>query len=492
MKEIIIYLHTSEQTDSQSTKPWLPDFTKNLSSSLNRFGVNVNAITSQENVFFNAINGRVAGCYLPIINRQFTNSGHAVSQFNNVISKIEDSYKNQAINLSLIEEVLAMNHANYQPLYKFFNQGQFNQGQAGRIIESHLPGNNNYTSFQFHINNIAKEISYQLLKLASTVSYDSRVFIGTSTSDLAEPVNMLYNFLLDNNMEVIRPTNPEGLTKEFIEKKISSTMESCWLCIHPFGNGSLHKSSFVNEQTSMVKLENELAAKQLISNKNNPLSNRKFKRIIWIPRMASPSTYEGRLIERIKNQSQLRNDAEILDCSLDELKEIIISYNNDATSNNIFYSAHQTSAPQVNETINVTEKGIEKNTVFVLFEEQYRPHLKQLNQILSNMGLKAITLEDISNSPNFSKVKLEILQYCCGVIIFASNWNTTWFKSNLNEIVKSKSVRDFSMDFICLLSQEIEQLPYNFENELVLIKVNGDISEEQLTTVLQNKGNLSD
>lgn len=486
MKEIVIYLNTVSTSNENVSKKWLQQFTQSLQVSLEKFDVNVHSITNQKEAFFKSLGGNKIGCYLPVIDRFFINTESEQYNFRSIVEKIENQYQGQAFYLCLIEEVLPINHADYQPFYKFFNQGNTSQEHIGRVQEEYLPGNNNFASFKNHIERIAKEISYQLLKISSSRDSETKVFIGSTTSDLQEPVNSLYNFLLGQGIHVASPVKPIGLGTPYIEKKIKQIISRCWLSIHPYGNGSFSKDLFLPDNSNMIELENRITAQHYTFNKSNYLSEGDFKRIIWIPREASKSTYEGRTIDRIRTHSSMNGDAEIIDCSLDELKEIISSYYKETTSNE--YNDSLTTEDQYDSGYYDDADDDSQKAVLVLYENAYEYILPELKEVLRSNGLQLVTLKDLETEGDFTTAKNNVLQNCKGVLLMASNWNTTWFKSNLNEVVKAKSIRETPFNFLCLMSKEIEHLPYNFANDLQLVKINGKLNSEMLKTLLHNSG----
>ncbi len=486
MKEIVIYIQTVNQSDENLSKKWLHLFTQNLQKSLDIFDVNVNAITNQKEAFFNSLKGQIVGCYLPIIDKAFIDSDSDIYSYKNIVSTIENNYSKQAFHLCLIEDVLPINHASYQPFYKFFNQGNSNQEFIGRDQEKQLPGNNNFVSFKNHIQHIAKEISYQLLKLSANRTNGAKVFIGSTTSDLTEPVKTLYNFLLEQGIDVVTPISPSGLGSQYIEKKISQLMQRCWLAIHPLGSGTLDKQLFLEDNSNLCELENKISAQHYIENKADYLSEREFKRIIWTPRTPSKSMFEGRMIERITAQAKSNSNADILDCSFDELKEIILSYYKESIKNEFDNTAFSEKQP---ETEIPDYNNNTKRKVLVLYESSYVSTLKELAPILAENDFQLVTLKELENEIDFTSAKNKALQKCDGVIFLTSNWNTVWFRSNLNEVVKAKSIRSLPFSFLCIISKEIDQLPQYFDKDLQIIRMNGEINQILLKTLLVNKDN---
>ena len=95
-----------------------------------------------------------------------------------------------------------------------------------------------------------------------------------------------------------------------------------------------------------------------------------------------------------------------------------------------------------------------------------------------------VTLKDIESEPDFPQAKNKILKNCTGVLLLSSNWNTNWFKSNINEIVKAKSLRSNKpFSFLCMVSKEVEQLPSGIYDEIILLKLNGSPLKGQYSRV---------
>jgi hypothetical protein len=483
MKKIVLFIHTIASHNQTHEQLWVNEFTKRLSKSLENFNVTVSSIAQNKEEFLHAIGGEDIGCYLPIVDRLFSHSHSDKSIFSSIKDSIGKNSISKAFTLSLIQEVVPINYAIFQPFYNFYNQGFYTAGQ-NRFNQIQLPGNNTEQSFQYHINNIAKEINYQIIRLSLSANFNHGVYIGSTTSDLSGPINSLYNFLLNNNLEVFAPINPEGISISYAKKRIMQNLQRSWLSIHPIGNGTLSKSNFLENNLTLCELENETAIEYFNSLNLKRFNESYFKRIIWLPKSTTHTTFEGRMIERIKNSSEL--NADILHCSFDELKEIIISYYNDFQTKTTSYNYNEkenNEKPTVsgeNKKINYSE------SVFILFEKKYEPDYKILNKYLDDKSIPTISMEDIGHFDNFTESKDSILKQCKGIVMFASSWNNSWFKSNLTDIIKARILHNIKFNYFYLFSREIEQLPQNLENDIILKHISGIINHENLSEIVFN------
>lgn len=483
MKKIVLFIHTIASHDNTNEKLWVNEFIKRLSKSLENFNVTVSYIAQNKEEFLNALGGVDIGCYLPIIDRLFSHSHSDKSIFSSIKGSIGKNSNTKAFTLSLIQEVVPINYAVFQPFYNFYNQGFYTAGQ-NRFNQIQLPGNNTEQSFQYHINNIAKEINYQIIRLSLSANFNHGVYIGSTTSDLSEPINSLYNFLLNNNLEVFAPISPEGISTAYAKKRIMQNLQRSWLSIHPIGNGSLSKSNFLENNQTLCELENETAIEYFNSLKSKRFNENYFKRIIWLPKSTTHTTFEGRMIERIKNSSD--QNADILNCSFDELKEIIISYYKDFQSKTSSYSRTERENTEKISVSGEKKKANYSESVFILFEKIYESDYKILNKYLDDKSIPTISMAEIGNLDNFTESKDSILQQCKGIVMFASSWNSSWFKSNLTDIIKTRILHNIKFNYFYLFSREIEQLPQNLENDIILKRISGVINNENLSEIVFN------
>lgn len=484
MKRIALYIHTISSEVKQQDMLWLKEFAQRLAKSLENFNVYIGSISYTKKEFLDALNSGDIGCYLPIIDRYFSHSQTDKIIFSEIKEFINSNNKTRAFTLSLIQEVVPINYAVYQPFYNFYNQAFYPEEQK-RYGSINLPGNNTEQSFQYHINNIAKEINYQLIRITVSGNFEKGIYISSTTSDLEEPVNSLYNFIMNHNLDVLSPIQPEGLSLDYAKKKIQQNLQRSWLSVHPIGNGSLKEGNYLKSNQTFCELENELSAQYYKQLKANRISEKYFKRIIWLPKPTTPGTFEGRMIERVKNSSF--ENADILNCSFDELKEIILSYYEDyqektnISNQNITVKDDDYSSSRKKELISDYS-----NSVFILFENNYETDSKVLRNLLNQKNQTSVMLQDIDDSLNFTQTKSQILQKCKGIIIFSSSWNNAWFKSNMNDIIKTKIMDNSQFNYIYLYSREIEQLPQDIENDVILVKISGVINNENIPDLLFN------
>ena len=238
MKRIALFLHTISDTEHKQEKLWLKEFTIRLSKSLENFNVIIGSITYNKEDFQKALDCGDIGCYLPIIDRLFSHSQTDVNIYSDIKEFIINNCKISAFSLSLVQEVVPINYAIYQPFYNFYNQAYYPEEQKryGNIM---LPGNNTEQSFQYHINNIAKEINYQIIRVTLSGNVDKGIYISSTTTDLEEPINSLYNFIMNHNLEVFSPIRPEGISVDYAKKKITQNLSRSWLSLPPSTPGAV-------------------------------------------------------------------------------------------------------------------------------------------------------------------------------------------------------------------------------------------------------------
>lgn len=480
MKNISIYLHQSFVNREKSQKKWLINFIERLNRSFNTYNIDLVKVYHDQETFLSEVDNPGNFAYIPIIDLNFINSEQDIKAFRHLNDLFINTPSRKVFTLSLIEEVIPLNYAEFQPFYNFFNQGYISGKTESNISQFKLPGNNNDQSFQYHINNIAKEINYLIIKQGQSNNGEPGIYIANTTPDLEQSMENLSNFLINQGIPVNTPIKPGLLPYEFAEKKVLRKMKNCFLSVHSFGNKPMQKEQYFSNDIPICELENEISCN--IKNKSdNEGDNQYFKRILWLPKPLSPSSHEARLIERIKRNSN--NTTTILTCTLEELKKIIIDnkLKNDQSVNNprtddktiLEYS------PRYNETSL-------KESVYVLYEKSYECKIEKLSSIFMEKGLNIITQEIISNEENYLEIRDQVLKHCGGIAILTSTWNSAWFKSNINEIRKILSYTgNDNLKFQCIVSKEIEQLPPDLEDKFIFYKIPDNLSSDHFSNLSQ-------
>lgn len=481
MKEIKIYLHGWQETEAAVKGLCSKSFKQLLQEALRRYQISVTDFAISKDDLLQVSGSGIAAVYLPSITKQFVELDHDLSIFTSLKERVELQTGNVVL-LSVIADLLPVNLASFQPYLKLSND--FVQPQLLELTNAGGSKRSLIQLFQTSINCIAEGINQQLERNTCNNSSEKSVFIAHATSDLEEAVQLLCNSLIEKNKEVVTPVTAPNLSKNYYAKRVNTALENSWLCIHPLGVGEMPLINDAEGALNVLQMEAELSANHLMR-----LGNRAyFKRIVWVPKHISLTSYEGRLIDRIRSQTLQNKNGEVLECSLDELEDTIEEYhrqfqdfNKDGSLSDLF---------EINETLSEKNEAYEysnDDTVFVFCELAYEAALSELKTVLKEHKLIVQTSDDIKDVKDFLQQRSLMLRKCKGVIFLTSNWNSDWFKGNFNEVIKAKALRKTnSYGFLWILSREITQLPPTITSDVALITMNGTFDNNLITSMLAN------
>jgi hypothetical protein len=128
-------------------------------------------------------------------------------------------------------------------------------------------------------------------------------------------------------------------------------------------------------------------------------------------------------------------------------------------------------------------ENIQENCVYLIDDDNYSDTLHEIKVLLSEANIPAYDFTCIPQSTDPGKWQSECLKKSIAVLILTGNWNTKWFKSNINEVRKACALRGGQKyELIAIVSHEITVLPGDIEDFSVLIKLPGKkVNKDDLT-----------
>lgn len=139
------------------------------------------------------------------------------------------------------------------------------------------------------------------------------VYLAVSSLDIQDHADELRRELEAQNCEVL-PATSFPLTADRLIESIREDMSRCTLSIHPLG--ARYGVVPENETRSVVELQYELAIHRTDPN---------FTCVVWIPPISGPVEDRQRaLLDRIRNQREDAAALELLETSLEELKNFVV------------------------------------------------------------------------------------------------------------------------------------------------------------------------
>lgn len=458
MNKFIVYIQTAEE------KIWRSQLSDKVKEAFKlRLDIEIDLASSSEHFIEKLHEPNKIGIYLPLISSNFVMNSDITEKYKQIKNLIDTRFSNNALTLALLIELFPDNQALFQPLFKFYlpNKEHLNFENLNQIENIEIENN---------LKLLMKKIEVSLNTLNSSKNEQKHIFIGAVTSDLKETSSQLYNFLLNNNIAVANPIdyNQDKIT---ITNNIKQRITNSWLVIHACSIGFLEAINKNSTTETIFELEYQLSTEIYEEQKKSDTDIPPLKRILWLPYKPSSSSYEGRLLDRIMSSSESSKNIDVLNCSFEELKQIILSYHQ---------KEFDDSEPQIENDEEKTCIEIDENTVYIMYDKQYKKHVNAVKEYFSKQKITAYVLDDFINIiEGFNNIQETLLQKCKGVLILASSWNTNWYKYNFNEVLRSKIRRVDKIDFICTVSNEIEQLPSDFEQHSLLYELDDILKEKR-------------
>lgn len=305
--------------------------------------------------------------------------------------------------------------------------------QSGRPIEfNKMFGTENEVAYWSKLNDVAHDIT-ELLKslksestssLSKDVAVDPEkklsVYLAETSYDLNEYRENIKRELQEHNV-VIYPDRSLPLVSGEFKDVVKQMAEKCDLSVHIIGNNY----GIVPEGTdkSTVALQNETIT---------ALSkNLKISRLFWIPPDLAPEDpRQVKFIDEIQNSTEIQNGADILECSLEDLKYTIHKYLKDIKEARM--KPALVDPPDVKSSISPDLPKM----IYLICDQQDLEHTGELEDILFDQGFEVILPVFDGDESQIRLDHQENLKSCDAVLLYYGAGNELWMRSKIRELIK--------------------------------------------------------
>ncbi|KOY86170.1 hypothetical protein AD998_08415 [bacterium 336/3] len=238
------------------------------------------------------------------------------------------------------------------------------------------------------------------------------------------------------------------LQKEDTEQEIKENLKKCFISVHLIG--TTYQEQFSYQNKPLGKLENEIAAHYCNSHHD-------FKRVIWIASEKTEEENQALYMNTIFRDKQLNRGADIISCTLEELKGLVEEKIQKQTQN--FDNEQQ-------------------NHIYLIYDETAEQDALSIYNTITEKGesVAQINTSKYDAKDAWMQEHLSNLMNCKAVFFVNNSKSLKWFHSKLTDTFKIKNIgrkKDFSTRV--LLSRTIQDLPQNSLYESVtLINMNDE------------------
>ncbi|MFH2095727.1 MAG: hypothetical protein ABIJ16_08485 [Bacteroidota bacterium] len=254
--------------------------------------------------------------------------------------------------------------------------------------------------------------------------------------------------------------------KDMLEKYIMECMGFADIAVHIFG--SLEGAVVQGTNTNIVEYQNQIGAKYCRE------SNKKIKRLIWIPPDLLFEEESQRInIEKLKRSSEELKGAELVQTPIEEFKSIL----------------HRNMIVQSHGETGISD-GIDGLIAYIMFEQRDIHAAESVMELLTKSGIKVNRLDMNIENHNLISIHRKNMVTCDGVIIVTDNPSDQWTRSKLNDVLKSMGFgrkKDYKVKALVTGNDRIENLQVG-DDYLIISKVHGAF-EEQMKPLIEKLKN---
>jgi len=306
--------------------------------------------------------------------------------------------------------------------YQFFNIDP----DTGRVRElNEVFGPEAQRDFWMRLDDLAHDVCCLLETVHSSGTavlpryneQERAVYLAETTFDLREQREIIKRDLQQHGYTVL-PNSPLPHVESEVEEAVRRDLAQCQMSIHLIGK----TFSLVPEGglQSLLEMQNELAIERA--------GHGAFLRLLWIPpNLQVDDARQRALIEEVRADSRIQQDADLLETSLEDLRTIIQQQLKNADK------------PKVPEPLPVNRLPIGQDLprLYLIYDQRDEVITTQWEEFLFEQQLEVIR-------PVFEGTEAEIREYheenlrsCDGALIFYGTGNECWLRRKLRELQKS-------------------------------------------------------
>lgn len=456
----IIYPYQEDQTKHEADHIWVSEFKRYLGASLHQlidetvaieqFSVHPGNVSVNELINENAV-------FICLISPEYVEN----ESYKQVIQEIYDFQKETGINriFHVVKFPITSDELpewlQFEPQYAFYDK----KPNTRKYIEIDFSRELNETHVIWHkLTDLVYDIHESIIALNDQVdarnnNFQYSIFIAEVTPDQEENRNKIIREMKQQGYNVFPKHNLPVRSKE-MEPILLDILDKCIMSIHMMGG--LYGTYLKDSRYSVSDYLNRTVRNYL---KEIDLSNRKFKRIVWLPPYLKISDQRQDLfLGRLKREE---NDpaTELIQSPLEELKTLIFKSLNDFKKN------MQIGTGRV-------------SSVYIVHDPLKTNSLEQYEQFFQDKAIRALSLS-FDDEESIINEHINNLRYCDSVLVIANN-NQNWLEAKLRDIVKVKGYgreKPFSFKAVITESDEgLNKLDEKITKDVIFLSNNRDLT----------------
>lgn len=400
--------------------------------------------------------------FIVVLDDSYSSSTKSVQELATILSVIQKDMGGLSPDKRIFKVLISDINKTNQPEYirNILPNRFFIKSDAG-IIPVDFQKHSEYVEireFRLRLIDLAYNISY--IQRAAGTKSNKTIYLAETGPDQVfnreiikrELIHYGYNVLPDKLL-------PED--KEMLEKYVMECLSFSDLAVHIFG--SIEGNIVQGTNVSLVEYQNVVGAKYYKE------SNRKIKRLIWIPPDLLFDEESQRInIEKLKRDSAGLLGAELVQTPIEEFK----------------YIMHRNILDQLHSAIEMIDKSTEPVT-YVMYEPKDKAMAEKVISRLEQSGIKANDLDVNVGNQNLISTHRKNMVTSDGVVIVSENPFSQWTKSKMNDVLKSMGFgRKKNFKAKALVTSENDE-KIQMSDDYIIINGDNDALEEKMKPLIE-------
>ncbi|WP_333820395.1 DUF4062 domain-containing protein [Ohtaekwangia sp.] len=325
---LIVFADRDNETTGKNEPGWVSQFKKFLELMLTQvLGEKPNILLKGEHDLITAPKLDNAAVLVPVLSRDFIQSGHCLDHVETFYKAIESNTKNRNRVFKVFRTPLSL-HEQPPRLRELLGYEMYQLDPDSGEIREYTDYFSTEAERQYWMKmvDLAYDIYEILLFLkdstspaeVKTIYKRKTIYLAETGHDLSVQRNIIKRELQRHGYNIL-PNQTLPANAGDLERLVRKNLDESSLSIHLIGSayGEIPEGS----EKSVVDIQNKLAAEKSIQVKEN---GQEFTRLIWIsPNLTHASERQKSFIENIKRDVEAQEGAEILQTPLEDFKNIM-------------------------------------------------------------------------------------------------------------------------------------------------------------------------
>ncbi len=421
--DILILFAEKDNETNKSELGWVSQFKKFLESMLTQvLGEKPNILLKSEYDTITSPKLDNVGVIIPVLTKDFVQSGMCLDHVEGFFKTIESSSKNRNRVFKVFKAPLTLQE---QPprVREIIGYDMYQiDPDSGEIREyTDYFSTEAERQYWMKIVDLAYDIYDSLVYLkggavkaeVKNIYKRKTIYLAETGHDLTVQRNIIKRELQRHGYVVLPNQMLPGNLND-LERVVRKDLEESNLSIHLIGNayGEIPEGS----DRSIIDLQHKLAAEKSVIAKEN---HEEFSRLIWIsPNLANASEKQKGFIENIKRDVEAQESAEIMQTPLEDFKNIM-----------------REELLEAGERKNIDHSG--SRTLYLMHDRVDHQDITPLVEVIEKSGFKVLMPEFDGELLELRKKHIENLKNFDAALIYKGKVNEQWVRMKALDILKA-------------------------------------------------------